>query len=320
MSVAVCLLIYSVAVAVLCPAPLARLTASGTAPRLGAAAWLAAMISVPLSWLVAAIYAGRAVLAQGPRGAVSSCVGALHGVALGRYGVASQVVLLLVTLVAAATVGVLAVRLARLLVRARRQTHRHAAVARMIGERVTRLRLRPDAVVLDCPERAAYCVAGRPNTIVVTTAALEVLDEPQLSAVLAHEGAHLAGRHHPILAFTRALAAVLPRLAVCTRGATEVARLLEMCADDAAARRTSGPIVASALLALAERPTTPAAALGATGLDVVGRTDRLLSPPRRVNRAMARLTTSGAVAMLAGGPALITLLALSGATFCSPIS
>jgi Zn-dependent protease with chaperone function len=47
-----------------------------------------------------------------------------------------------------------------------------------------------------------YCVPGRLPTIVVTTGALAVLEPEQLAAVLAHERAHLAGRHHLLLAVT----------------------------------------------------------------------------------------------------------------------
>ena len=53
---------------------------------------------------------------------------------------------------------------------------------------------RARTVVLDDPRPAAYCVAGRPAAIVVTSGALAVLDQPQLEAVLAHERAHLAQR------------------------------------------------------------------------------------------------------------------------------
>src|SRR5260370_1178978 len=100
----------------------------------------------------------------------------------------------------------------------------HARMARLVGRRV----LGRDAVVLDAPERVAYCVAGRPHTIVVTSAALAALDERHLDAVLAHERAHLVGRHHLLLALTRSLAAILPTVALFRTGAAEVARLLEM--------------------------------------------------------------------------------------------
>ncbi|MFI6048194.1 M48 family metalloprotease [Nocardia sp. NPDC051321] len=67
---------------------------------------------------------------------------------------------------------------------------------------------------MDAPEPAAYCVAGRPHTIIVTTAALGALDAAQLDAVIAHEHAHLAGRHPQLLTLIRALATTLPRLAL----------------------------------------------------------------------------------------------------------
>jgi Zn-dependent protease with chaperone function len=44
-----------------------------------------------------------------------------------------------------------------------------------------------------------------------------------------------------------------------------VARLAEMCADDAAARHSGRPTLIAALLALATGAAVPAAALGAAG-------------------------------------------------------
>lgn len=76
----------------------------------------------------------------------------------------------------------------------------------MIGRRIDGV----DAVVVDAAERAAYCVAGHPDTVVVTSAALDSLTDRNLQAVLAHERAHLAGRHHHVLAFVRALAVAIP--------------------------------------------------------------------------------------------------------------
>ncbi len=86
---------------------------------------------------------------------------------------------------------------------------------------------------------AAYCVVGRPpNAIVVTSAALRSLSRSELKAVLAHEkNAHISGRHHYILMVLRAVALTLPRLPLFARAERCVAELLEMCADDTAARR-----------------------------------------------------------------------------------
>ncbi|QHE74239.1 Peptidase M48, Ste24p precursor (plasmid) [Rhodococcus sp. WAY2] len=118
------------------------------------------------------------------------------------------------------------------LARLRTRTHGHANRARLIGRRVRGI----DAVVIDNPERAAYCAAGRPHAVVITTAALAALDDRQVQAVLAHERAHLAGHHAQILAVLRVLAASMPGITLFTAGAVEVGRLLEMCADDSAAR------------------------------------------------------------------------------------
>ncbi len=66
------------------------------------------------------------------------------------------------------------------------------------------------AVVLDDPRPAAYCVPGRPAGIVLTSAALAVLDPAQLDAVLSHERAHLASRHHWLVTLTSGLVAATP--------------------------------------------------------------------------------------------------------------
>ena len=137
------------------------------------------------------------------------------------------------------------------------------------------------AVVLDVPQPAAYCVPGRPAAIVLTSGALAVLDRAQLGAVLAHERAHLAGRHHLLIALSRGLAASFPGVPVFTRGPAEVARLAELCADDAAARRSGRPALVAALLAMGTGAAVPAPALAATSGAVSARVHRLLDPPRR---------------------------------------
>lgn len=98
-------------------------------------------------------------------------------------------------------------RYGRSLRRASVRTRVHAEAARITGYPFEG---REAAFVLAATRPAAYCLPGRPPTIVLTTGALAVLDPEQLTAVLAHERAHLAGRHHLLLAVTRSLAAVAP--------------------------------------------------------------------------------------------------------------
>ncbi|MEC3974431.1 M56 family metallopeptidase [Amycolatopsis sp. H20-H5] len=319
MSVAACLLLYSFAVAILAPRPLIRLTYAGAAPRLGVAAWLAAIGSVVGSWAVAAgLLAAELVRDWSqPRPTIlSTCFAQLRAVATGSYGIGVQIGLLSLATFAAAAVTLLLARLGRSLLRARAATYEHATMARLAGRHDAKL----DAVVLDIPERAAYCVAGRPHTIVLTRGALAALDDRHLDAVLSHERAHLAGHHHLCLALTRGLAAILPRIALVATGAAEIARLLEMCADDAAARTHGRGTVLQALLALSGAAPIPAGALGASGVGVLARAERLAAPPGPARRLRVRLLLGTTAVLITLGPLLAGGLATTGVALCGPMT
>src|SRR5258708_6923471 len=81
-----------------------------------------------------------------------------------------------------------------------------------------------------------------------------------------------------LMPLTRGLAATLPRVALFTIGAREIARLTEMAADDAAARRHGPHTVLGALLALSVQAQVPNYAAAATGTDVLARAERLAAP------------------------------------------
>jgi hypothetical protein len=183
-------------------------------------------------------------------------------------------------------------RYGRRLSRARQQTRAHADIARITGRALPGT----GAVVLDDPRAAAYCVAGRPAAIVLTSGALAVLDRPQLAAVLAHERAHLAHRHHLLTMATRGLAAAFPGVPLFTR----------VAADDAAARGSGGPTVVAALLALATGTVIPAATLGASlaaaAHAVPARVERLLHPPRPATSAALAIALAIMVALLTVAP------------------
>ena len=83
--------------------------------------------------------------------------------------------------------------------------------------------------------------------------------------MLAHERAHLAGRHHAIVTATRGLTAAFPAVPLFTRGEAEVARLAEMTADDAPARRAGRRPLTAALLAIGTGNAVPTAAPLAIG-------------------------------------------------------
>ncbi|MGH3785640.1 MAG: M56 family metallopeptidase [Pseudonocardiaceae bacterium] len=109
-------------------------------------------------------------------------------------------------------------------------------------------------VSIDAPH--AFAVPGRPGRILVTRGLLSMLDGDERRVVLAHERAHLQGRHHWLRAATEVCAAVNPLL-IPVREA--VAFLVERCADEHAATVTgSRELVARAL-------TKAASAGGAAG-------------------------------------------------------
>jgi Zn-dependent protease with chaperone function len=325
MGAALVAFLYALAVAWSVGALLARLTGHGISARLGLAAWLTAMASVlacagaALALLVGAAVAGWPGFAEVVCRSVAgrACPVVVYRSALFELPLGAA------ALVAALTAAVLAWRYSRAVQRARQRTRIHAEAARITGRRLpvpgdsdagTGRRVGGRATVLiDAPQPAAYCVPGRPAAIVLTSGALAVLDRAQLTAVLAHERAHLAARHHLLISQTRGLAASFPGVPLFTRGPAEVARLAEMCADDAAARHTGRPALIAALLAMGTGMAIPATALAATAGPVTARVQRLLDPPRRGRHARYCLALSTVMVLLATASGLV-------ATFAGPLA
>src|SRR6185437_12612678 len=195
---ALALLGYAACAAWWAPALLAPLTRRGASVRAGLAAWLAAMASVLVSAAVAIESSFRTVAADWPQltqalcrsVAGGACTPAVYRSALYEGGVTAL----------AATLALLSAvalwRYARRVQRSRAQTRSHARTALLVGHALAggtaadaagsaavglaasgaRPAGRARTVVLDDPRPAAYCVAGRPAAIVVTSGALAVLD------------------------------------------------------------------------------------------------------------------------------------------------
>ncbi|CDO08084.1 M56 family peptidase [Mycolicibacterium cosmeticum] len=312
MTVAAALLLYVLVVLAAGPQLLARLAAEGIAPRLAITAWLTAVVTV----IGCSIVAMALVLIEAaghwdsPDALLASCLERLQAILLGHFGWPTQVVAAVAVAVAGGGLSAVTVRMVRALSRMRSHTLDHADAVRLVGRSAG-----GDVVLIDAPEPAAYCVAGRPAAIVVTSAAVAALDKPQLAAVIAHERAHLRGRHAHIVAAVRGLAAALPRIAFFAAAASEIGSLLEMCADDAAARKHGHQPLLDGLLALAG-VTAPPHGLAAASVAVLVRARRLTDPPSGLDQIRTRATLSGAVAAMAGTPLAIAALALSGALIC----
>jgi Zn-dependent protease with chaperone function len=296
----------------LVPVLLSRLTRHGISARLGLFAWLTAMASVLASAVAAVAMLAGAAIAGWPRLAEVVCrsVAGRACTQVVYRSAAFEVPLGFAAAAATLTAAVLAWRYGRTLQRAGRRTRAHAEAARITGRRLPVMGDSEGAtVVLDAPQRAAYCVPGRPAAIVLTSGALAVLDRAQLGAVLAHERAHLAGRHHLLISLSRGLAASFPGVPVFTRGPAEVARLAELCADDAAARRAGRPALVAALLAMGTGTAVPAPALAVTSGAVTARVHRLLDPPRRGRHARYGLALVTVMLLLAAVSGLVIAFA-----------
>lgn len=328
MIIVLALLGYAICAGWCVPALLVPLTRRGISVHVGLAAWLTAMASALVAVAVAAQFSFRTVAADWPQltralcrsVAGSACTPEVYGSVLYQAGV-------IVLAASLALAGVLAAwRYTSRVHRSTAQTRSHAQTALLVGHAIAAPGAR--TVMLDDPRPAAYCVAGRPAAIVVTSGALAVLDPPQLAAVLAHEDAHLAHRHHTLATITRGLAAAFPGVPLFTRGAAEVATLTEMAADDAAARTTGRHALIAALIAIATGtafPSTGVPSMGASSAGIAGagvprgamaaaacavpdRVERLLSPSSSARSAAFAATLTLVLTVLAAAPPALTLL------------
>lgn len=109
--------------------------------------------------------------------------------------------------------------------------------------------LRPGAPVTVVADDALSAVAlpGSGGRVLVGERVVEELEPGELAAVIAHERAHLRRRHHLLIGIAELHAACLPG-SPAGRDLRRATRLLvELIADDDAAREVGAPIVAAAL-------------------------------------------------------------------------
>jgi hypothetical protein len=300
MTIAAILLVYAACAGTLGPRMLGRARWPARAPLLAILTYLAAAWSVVASLGLAGLT--LAVHATALGGELSQLIGACVLRLRDAYATpgGATVAGLGLTL-AAAVLARTALTAATHLRAVRRHAVQHAQTARLVG--------RPDAalgaVLVDHAQPAAYCVAGPHPTVILTTAALQALDPGQVDAVLAHERAHLAGHHHRLLAIARIGRQVLPFIPLMRDADTQITRLVEMHADDAAtADRDTRPL-ATALVVLASG-AGPAPGLAAATTDAVQRIQRLLRPAEPLSRVRRQLLGAGAAA-LALTPVLLAL-------------
>ncbi|WP_020422873.1 M56 family metallopeptidase [Amycolatopsis sp. ATCC 39116] len=94
----------------------------------------------------------------------------------------------------------------------------------------------------------AFSLGGRRGVVVATEGLRRHLDRDAVAAVLVHERAHLAGRHHQLVALADALRTALPFLPLFREAPGALRELVELAADVTATRRCGPRAVRSALV------------------------------------------------------------------------
>jgi Peptidase family M48 len=200
-----------------------------------------------------------------------------------------------------------------------RDRRRHRALLSLLAHGDPKV---PGALVVDYPAAAAYCVPGLRSRIVISAGALDLLDQAELAAVLAHERAHLRERHDLVLLPFTALARAFPWSVLVQRSYASVALLVEMLADDHAARQRPARELVTALIRVgaAGTPGTPAGTLAVADEDgteggsragseggVTARVERLLTPAPGLGLAARILVCSTAAALVVVPAALLVM-------------
>jgi Zn-dependent protease with chaperone function len=180
-------------------------------------------------------------------------------------------------------------------VRTLRDRRRHRALVDLVATRNPLLR-GIDVLGHDLP--VAYCLPGLRSRVVVSSGALRRLSGEEVDAVLAHEQAHLDQRHDLVVLPFVALDRTFPVLPAVRTASGEVALLIEMLADDLAARRHDRTVLARALYKVG-RGAVPAGGLAAGGPEVLVRASRLLDPPPALTLGPACLAVLASATVLA---------------------
>ena len=183
--------------------------------------------------------------------------------------------------------------------------------------RAARLNARDGIVVLPGPDLEAYALPGWPGRIVVSGGLLDLLEPRRRAALIAHERAHLAGRHHLFTITAWMAAAACPLLIPVARA---VEFTVERWADEEAAaatgdRRLVAETIGQVAVMTAARGAARSTARSALRLGVTGPARRepsvawagpvprrvaalLAAPPRTQRRVL--LAACAAVLLLAG--------------------
>ncbi|BAP97131.1 peptidase M48, Ste24p precursor [Mycobacteroides abscessus subsp. massiliense CCUG 48898 = JCM 15300] len=228
------------------PALLARARWPYRAPRAAMVLWQAIAVAAVLSAFSSGLAIASRLLVPGPDGhPTATFTGEIDRLGWGLW-------LLYVTVFAITIlIGVrLMVSVVRVGVRTRRRRARHRAIVDLLdhkrycenwrgGYDINRRRDH-DLRVLEVDEPLAYCLPGVRSRVVVSEGTLSTLGHNEVTAIVAHERAHLRARHDLVLEAFTAVHDAFPVIVRSKSALDAVKLLVELLADDAAVR-TAGP-------------------------------------------------------------------------------
>lgn len=268
------------------PALLARASWPLRAPRAALVLWQSIAAAAVLSAMSAGLALASGMIVAGPDGPARP-LWSVH------------VIVLMLT----AVIGVrLVVAVMSVSVATRRRRARHRTLVDLLGVCHGGTAGRSSAGggalrVLDVEQPLAYCLPGVRSRVVVSEGALATLGDREVTAILAHERAHLRARHDLVIEAFTAVHAAFPRFVRSASALDEVRLLTELLADDAAVRTTGPAPLARALVACAAG-RTPSGALAVGGPTTVLRVRRLAGRPNSAMLATAGYLGAAAVLVL----------------------
>lgn len=205
------------------------------------------------------------------------------------------------------------------LVRSRRLRHRlHGKHSEMTWVLTGDRPYRGGVLWLPLSEPFAYSLAGQPPLVVATEGLRRVFDEATVSAVLAHERAHVTRRHHLLVALADTVAAGLGWLPLMRRSPSMVRTLVELDADAHAARAHGHQRLRQALHTL-QHVAAPPVALGITSECTRLRLARLAAERSAGAGRLGGAAASCGAALVVGVAALLSLATVIAVASCSAV-
>ncbi|MCU7825695.1 M56 family metallopeptidase [Kitasatospora sp. DSM 101779] len=310
------LLLLGLLLATVAPGLLARARWPEREPVLALLAWQSLVVAVLLCCVLslllacaAALPALRAAVFTGAPAGVEEAYGLAGAEGWGRLTAA----LLALGGVQTAVSLTREVRAARAL-REARHAQLDDRAPQLPGESAAERRGGERLVVLENLRPEAWSLPGPEARLVVTTGALQQLTDRELAAVLSHERSHVRARHHWLAQCAEALATGFPGVGVFSAFRNQVGELVELAADDRAARRHGRITTALALVEINAGRGVFGSCPPKQLAQAPRRVDRLLAgEPRlpvhhRLRLTLAALAPPAAVVLLAVAPGLGTLL------------